>query len=29
MSKYAYSLAGYKHNPISVIFTKELTVFEK
>jgi len=29
LSKYVYSLEGSKHNPISIIFTKELTVFEK
>jgi len=28
-SKYVYSLEDYKHNLISIIFTKELTVFEK
>jgi len=26
-SKYVYSLEDYKHNLISIIFTKELTVF--
>ena len=28
-SKYVYSLEDYKHNLISIIFAKELTVFEK
>jgi len=28
-SKYVYNLQGYKHNPISTMFTKEVTVFEK
>jgi len=28
-SKYVYILEDYKHNLISIIFTKELTVFEK
>ena len=28
-SKYVYSLEDYKHNLISIIFTKELTIFEK
>jgi len=28
-SKYVYSLEDYKHHLISIIFTKELTVFEK